>query len=145
MEDYSALMWIAGGLFLILAEFVIPGFIVCFFGVSAILTGILLEIFPSIPVWFVFFFFSFMSVALIFLSRKIMPETFCGRTTRESFDPDGDEVEGTKAQVLETILPGVPGKVDYRGSLWEAESDCEHKPGELVTVVKRKNLTLVVR
>ena len=36
-----SLLWLIVGIILILSEFVIPGFIICFFGAAAIITGIL--------------------------------------------------------------------------------------------------------
>ena len=37
--------WLIAGVMLILAEFVVPGVFICFFGVGAILTGIAVKVF----------------------------------------------------------------------------------------------------
>jgi len=48
--------------------------------------------------------------------------------------------------VVEAIKPGDPnGRVEFNGTLWSAESAETIPAGTPVEIIKRENLTLVVR
>lgn len=141
----ASLTWIAVGLLLVLFEFVIPGFIIFFFGIGAILTGLLKFLIPmELDVQIILF--AVLSVILLFGLRRFFPKVFRGENARSGpLPPDTEDCTGQSARVAEPIAPGHAGKVEFQGSLWNAESDSAHGPGETVTVVRRDNITLIVR
>lgn len=139
------LWWICLGFLLILLELVIPGFIVFFFGVGAIVTGLLLWLFP-LPAVAQLLIFAVLSVASLVIFRRMMPEIFCGSSRKiAELPPDDEEPAGKTVQVVEAITPETPGKIDFEGSLWTAASEAPHPAGAVVTIVRRDNLTMIVR
>lgn len=137
--------WISAGLLLILAEFAVPGFVICFFGAAALLVGVLLFFVPDFPFAWSLVLFAGLSVVLVFLSRKIAPAIFKGKAGTENFEIDSDDVIGAPATALKDFEPGEMGLVEFRGTNWTAVSDRSVKKGELVHVERRENLTLNVR
>ncbi len=141
MSPYA---WLILGAILVLAEVIVPGFIIFFFGVGCLVTGLLMFLFPM-PDWLQLIVFIVSSVVLLFTVRKYMPNIFGGRERRRELPDESDEFAGEPAVVAEDIPANGRGKVTFHGSLWEATSDVAHAKGENVTVQSRKNLVLTVK
>ena len=138
-------LWLIFGIILCLSEFVVPGFVVCFFGVAAIIMSIITAIFPSMGLAWQIFIFTILAIAVIYASRKFMPQVFKGNTERAVANSDCDDFSHTVAVTMETIKPGlVGGKVRFEGSYWTARSEEEIPEGEEVRVISRENITLIV-
>lgn len=138
-------LWLIAGLVLIFLEFVVPGFVICFFGGGALLVAGALAIWPDLGSAAVVGLFIVFSLALLFGVRRFLPKTFRGRKEELRADPDSDDVAGSHVKVVEAIAPNVPGKVEFRGSLWIAAADTDISADAVVEVVRRDNLTLFVR
>ncbi|MBQ6472850.1 MAG: NfeD family protein [Victivallales bacterium] len=136
--------WCMVGALLICAEFVVPGFIIFFFGLGALLTGPLLTFCP-LPSWAQFVIFSFSSLVFLLCFRRFMPNIFGGRTKNTSMAEEEFEYAGEPATVTEDIPAGGRGEVSFHGSAWTAVSETPRHAGETVTVVKRENLILHVK
>lgn len=141
----SPSLWFIAGLFLTLAELIVPGVLVCFFGFAAMVAAGVLLLWPDIPIALLLSFFIAASLALIFGLRRFLPKTFRGRATVATADPDDDDVVGAAATVVEAIVPGVPGKVEFRGTNWTASADTDIPVGASVSVERRENLVLHVK
>ncbi len=138
-------LWLASGVFMILLELVVPGFVICFFGISALVTGVVNCFFPGFPLIGQLLLFSLGGAALALSCRKLAPGIFAGAEKRDSGkDIDCDDVDGEVCICREEISADIPGKVEFRGSLWSAKSDCRISPGEYCVVKARENLTLQV-
>jgi membrane protein implicated in regulation of membrane protease activity len=136
--------WIILGFILIIAEFIIPGFIIFFFGIGAIATGILSICLP-LPVYLQYIIFGVLSTVCVLAFRRFMPKTFSGVVEQEQDLPlEALEYAGQSAKVIEAIRPGVEGKVEFQDSDWRAKSSESLQVGEIVTIVRRENLVLVV-
>jgi membrane protein implicated in regulation of membrane protease activity len=111
-------VWLLLGLFLILAEIVTPGgFYVIFFGIGAIVVGILAGFDWAGPLWFQWILFSLLSIVALYLFRERLVEMTRG--------PDHEEVDslvGETAVVLEEIPAGAIGKAEMRGTPWSARN-----------------------
>ena len=140
----SPYVWLLLGAFLVLAEFIVPGFIIFFFGVGCLLTGFLMFLFP-LPEWLQLLIFIGSSVLLLFTVRRYMPNVFGGKEKRSTLPEENLEFAGEPAVVLENIPAGGRGRVQFHGSAWEATSDEAHAAGENVTICRRENLVLVVK
>ena len=137
------MIWLTAGCILMLAEFVVPGFIVFFFGAGAVLTSAALLVRPmELPEQFTVFLAS--SVVFLFVLRRLLPRIFSGKKKDLVLPADEEEFSGETASVLEEIVPGRPGKILFHGSAWTAESAGACFPGETVRIVRRNNLTYFV-
>ena len=139
------LIWVIAGLLLILFEFAIPGFIIFFFGVGALLVALLQWLAPAPFAWQLIC-WAALSAALLFGCRRYLPQIFRGASSKHPVDA-GEQFaeEGENAVVVEGAAAGAFGKVEFQGSLWNARFETAHAAGEHVTVVRRENLTLFIR
>ena len=139
----AAMIWLTVGCVLMLAEFVVPGFIIFFFGAGAVLTSAALLVTPmGLAGQFTVFLAS--SVVFLFVLRRLLPRIFSGMKKGTSLPVDEEEFAGETASVTEKIAPGRPGKILFHGSTWTAESANECSPGDPVRILRRNNLTYFV-
>lgn len=139
-------IWIIVGLAIMSMELFLPGFILCFFGLGAVLTGLLMVFMPlGFNAQLVLF--AVLSTGSIFSFRRYAQGYFAGRVSNAN--PSGAAMElhiGETAIVTEDIIPNSPrGRVEFHGTSWNADSDVEIKTGVEVTIVERHDLTLKVK
>ncbi|TLX76088.1 NfeD family protein [Labilibacter sediminis] len=135
-----ALVWFIAGVILLLLEFAIPGVFILFFGVGAIITSICTYLFePSLGVQFLIF--SLTSVlSLIFLRSVILKKLNRNKVTE---DPD-EEFVGGIGQCIADISPDSEGKVEFKGTNWNASSKVGISSGAKVKIVNKVGLCLEV-
>ena len=136
-------IWILLGLLLLLVELVTPGgFYFMFFGVGAVLVGILAGFEIAGPVWFQIILFSFLALVSLGLFRgKLL------RLTEATTTPDVDSLVGATAIASDDIAINAIGKVEMRGTSWSARNISE-KPlrrGERARVARVEGLMLFVQ
>ena len=139
-----SLIWLITGTVLILSEFVIPGFVICFFGASAIITGIIHWLCPAVTFPWQILIFAILGVILLIGCRRYMPGVFKGKENSSGNDIDSDSIAGVFCICISDIAPNAPGKVEFRGSTWNAISSDTIPAGTRCTVKSRNNLTLEV-
>ena len=139
-------IWIIVGLIIMSMELFLPGFILCFFGLGAVLTG-LLTIFLPIGINAQLVLFAVLSIVLLVSFRRYAQGYFTGRLSNTN--PSGAGLEshaGETAIVTEDIIPNsTRGKVEFHGTAWNADADVEIKKGGKVTIIERHDLTLKVK
>ncbi len=140
----TGVTWIVAGLLLVLSEFIVPGFLIFFFGVGALLTGCLMLCFNGMPVYLQLLIFAITSVVCLFAMRHFFPKVFSGRERANELPSDDEECAGKAVKVVETIVPDVGGKISFQGSEWHAVSDKRHEAGEIVKIIRRDNITMIV-
>jgi inner membrane protein len=132
-------MWLLAGLGLLIVELVTPGgFFAVFFGVAAILVGILSGshlVQAEWLQWALFIVFSIVGVVL--LRRPLMQRMGLNVPALPS-----DDVQGELALVTEEVRPGEQGKVELRGSTWTARAHRTIRVGERVQVERVDGLTV---
>ena len=144
MQINLQIVWLIAGFAMMLAEFMIPGFVIFFFGLGALCTAGALWISPMAPAGqFIVFIAS--SLVLFFGARRFFPDIFKGFQKSENIPLDENEFSGELAAVTEEITPDKPGKINFHGTIWTAESDRVCSAGELVKIVRRTNLTYHVK
>lgn len=139
-------LWILVGLAIMSMELFMPGFILVFFGLGAVVVGVLL-LFMPLGVNTQLVLYPLISVVLLVTFRRYAQGYFVGRVanTNPTGAPVGEHA-GESAIVTEDIIPNSPqGKVEFHGTSWSADSDVEIKKGTRVTIVDRRNLTLRVK
>lgn len=111
--------WLVFGLLLVLAEIASAGgFYVIFFGLSAIVVGLLSSGNAAGGVGLQILLFSVLSVASLLLFRSRLLKWF--QTDPQA--PAVDQLVGEVAIVTEDLAPGGVGKVELRGSAWSART-----------------------
>lgn len=142
----AEIAWAIGGLILIFLELFIPGLVIAFFGVGALVTALTtwIGISPSLPLQLLVFILS--SILLLVLLRKYMKKIFYGGIKSEEELPNFTVEIGKIVPVIEFIQPGeVGGKVRYQGSNWSARAEEPIPPGESVKIIGCDNITLIVK
>ena len=145
------IIWMLLGIFLILAEFAVPGLVVVFFGFSALIVGVLIwaEIIPGKgPPPFVVF--AAVSLGTLLLLRKQCKSWFVGRSLGSQIAGEDDDFLGREAIVASGFdnsnSRAKAGRVTYRGTQWDArtEEETQLKTGDPVKIIDRKDSVLIV-
>ncbi len=142
--DFLPLLWLLAGVLLIGLELLTPGFVVIFFGIGALLTGLLSLLIPGLSssVLLQFLIWGGSSLLSLFALRRFFKRTFRGK---EIEDNGQDEFVGQTAQVTEAITQKKPGRVSFQGTTWKAITyDSDLTAGDSVEIMKKDNLTLIV-
>ncbi|MBU1638019.1 NfeD family protein [bacterium] len=147
MSWLTPLVWFIIALILMLLELAVPGVLLVFFGIGALVTSLLSWIGVLQSTTAELLVFLFVSVVSLLLLRKKMQRTFRGKTKSvKDAELELDEFIGKTARVVEAINPSEQrGKVEFRGANWEAQADVPIEPGTAVEIISRKNLTLIVK
>ena len=134
--------WIIIGLTLILCEFAVPGLILFFFGIGAIITGLFALFIPSLNLQLALF--ALFSLLSLFGLRRILKPMFTGNTTDRNTDYMPEGMIGQRCTVETLIQPDSAGKVILNGASWRAESNETLQPGTRVIIQEQRSLTLIV-
>lgn len=137
------MIWLITGGALLTLEIMTPGLVFLFFGVGALLVGLLLLLVPLSPPWQIVLFTLFSLLSLL-LARRWLRRIFTGKRSAVADGLDDDSI-GKQASVVAAIRGAVPGKVEFQGTAWEAVADEELPVGTPVEIVSRSNLTFTVR
>ncbi|MFO0775266.1 MAG: NfeD family protein [Nitrospiraceae bacterium] len=118
--------WMVLGLVLIGLELVTPGgFYLFFFGLSALLVGAFGGLGLTLPTWVEWCLFTVFAVASLLMFRKPLARATAALPGRHEVD----SVVGEHGVVVQAMAEGAMGKVELRGSHWNA---CNAGPGLLV-------------
>jgi inner membrane protein len=136
------MIWFIIGLVLFLLELVVPGFVIFFFGIGAWVTALVCLISdPGINLQALIF--AVVSVlALVGLRRIIQKKFFYSKDNRA--EAVEDEFTGKEAIALVDFTNGTKGKVEFKGTTWQAESGSEIKAGQTVIIIEKQSFKLIV-
>jgi len=139
------LIWLIAGLALVSAEFIIPEFVIFFFGLGALANSLLVALFPgiasSLPIQILTW------LGLSALSLAGFRRYFSGWLKGKRLTAGEREAKyvGRAATVLEEIAPDSPGRIKFAGTSWGAVSyDQKFAAGEKVEILKQDGITFVV-
>jgi membrane protein implicated in regulation of membrane protease activity len=138
------LFWFIIGLALFLAELVIPGFFIFFFGLGAWVTAAVCLIGDPNSITNVqILIFAITSLLSLIALRRIIQKKFF--YSKENLS-EGVEDEFTGREAIATTQFGASkkGKVEFKGTTWNAESKSEIKEGERVIIIEKESITLKV-
>lgn len=144
MEKYltPSLIWFVAGFVLFLLEFVLPGFILFFFGIAAWLVAIL-TFFIDISVNVQLLIFLATALLTVALFRKYLRDKL--GMYRKAPTLLEDEFIGKTAIVEVDISPLKNGKVEFKGTSWEAASAEHIAAGQQVLILETKSIVLIVK
>jgi membrane protein implicated in regulation of membrane protease activity len=138
----DAVIWFCIGFAFFVLEFLVPGFILFFFGIGAWFVAALSLYFDvSINAQIILFISS--SVLTVMLFRKWVKNKL-GMTGVNSNQLD-DEFIGKIGRAETAIIPGSNGKVDFKGTSWDATSNDVISAGENVMITETRSILLVVK
>ncbi len=136
------IFWFVAGLVLFLLELMMPGFVIIFFGVGAWITAIVCLVHdPGINTQIIIFAATSV-LSLVGLRRLIQNKLFY--TREEGAENVDDEFTGKEGLALTDINPGKKGKVEFKGTTWNADSEADIKKGQSVIILRKNNFTLLV-
>ena len=112
--------WLVLGLVLVVAEAAAAGgFYIIFFGLGAIIVGVMAGLGIAGPPWLQFLLFGVISAAGLMLFRNSLLRKF--QTDPQA--PKIDSLVGEVAIATEDFGPGSIGRVELRGSAWAARNE----------------------
>lgn len=139
-----AWLWIYAGSAMVLLELIVPGFVVCFFGLAAATVGVLkFALGDSLTMTGQLAAFSVFTVLYIVLFRRALKRVFVGGKVETATDFDNESV-GRIGRVVAAIEPPLPGRVLIGDAEWSAAADVPLAAGADVRVVAQDNLTMKV-
>jgi inner membrane protein len=135
--------WLVLGLLLVLAELAAAGgFYIIFFGIAALIIGVLDGFGVAGPLWFQLLSFSVLAVAMLAVFRSRLLKLF-------QADPQAPQVDALVGEIgtaEEYLEPGRVGRVELRGTAWSARNttaEALHR-GTRIRVVRVEGLMLLV-
>jgi len=139
-------VWAIVGVVCVGLEMLLPGFVIIFFGIGALLTAVL-SLIPAVSgqIWLqVLVFIAFSVVSLVFLRRRFA-KIFAG-TLFDSRHVDPEETgAGETAEVIEAVTPLSDGRIRFRGTTWPARTRSGTIPaGSRAIVIERDGMTYIV-
>ena len=137
-------VWILLGFLLLLAELLTPGGLyLLFFGVAAIVVGLLSGLNLTGPPWMQWLMFSILSVVALSLFRRPLLK----RLRPASLGGEVDSLVGETAIALEDMAVDAIGKAELHGSAWSARNVGGNllARGQRCTVERVDGLMLCVR
>ena len=142
-----ALYWLIIGVMLLVLELALPGFILFFFGLAALITALVAWLTPIAIAWQLGLFIVASVGALVTL-RDVIQRRFLTKPAPEEGEEEDEDiilaVPGDRAVVGVTIAPPAEGRINYSGTSWRATADEEIEEGEIVAVVRQDNLVIHV-
>ena len=134
--ELNWVVWLAFGMVLMISELFVTGFFVLWFGLGAVIVGLVMVPLPGLPVSVQMILWAFSSLAFVFAWFKFLrPHTGKNQVaiTQEAF-------HGEVGIVAREIKPYAKGLVQFQKPIlgddkWEAFADADIASGERVKVV----------
>lgn len=140
----ATLLWIVLGIVLIVSELLLTSVVAVFFGMAAVLVGVLLQLGVIESTTAQFTVFGVVSLASLFLARGKFARWFKGYTAdANEVKPDFQHDIGERGIVVDDFAQGM-GRITLNGVRWKALSDEDLKAGEAVWVTSNNGIELTV-
>ena len=142
MIGHAGWIWLYFGVFLMLLELLMPGFVVFFFGLAALSVGALIFLLgDSFGGTAQFVTFAILAILYILTLRRFFARLFKGSKDSKA---EADELVGRVGTVTAAIRPPVEGRVQIGDAEWAAIAQEAIEVGQVVQVKSRQNLTIQV-
>jgi membrane protein implicated in regulation of membrane protease activity len=136
-----AVLWFVAGFIFFLLEFAIPGLILFFFAVGAWIVA-LLSLFVDLSLNAQLIIFLATSLLTILLFRNWVKRMIWNKKLPTQLE---DEFVGKTGKAETAIAPGRNGKVNFKGTTWDARSSDVIEQGENVTIIGNESILLIVQ
>ena len=140
----SHLNWMMLGAALIILEAVLPGGIVVFLGIAAIIVGSsiymgwITSAVTALIIWFM------ISLVLLLVLRSIFIKYFEGDSKKHDVNEESEYLNSV-VEVTEEILPYKEGRVKFRDSSWFARSDSKISATQKAVIVGKDGNHWIVK
>lgn len=148
---HPALYWLIIGVMMFFLELALPGFILFFFALGALITAGASWMFPSLSIASQLGLFIIASLGMLFGLRNVIQKRFMTKPKKDENNPEEDDpddtplaVPGDKGVVCMTIAPPGEGRIKYSGTYWRATADERIEDGEIIQIVQQKGLVIHV-
>jgi membrane protein implicated in regulation of membrane protease activity len=135
--------WMLLGLLLLAGELFTPGgFWLMFFGLAALVVGLLDLVGIVLPLWAQWLLFAGLSIGAALVFRKPLLRRLEAKTPKSRTD----DLSGEIATPSATIAPGAVGKAELRGTVWNVRNGAARpiEAGERCRVVRVDGLQLIL-
>lgn len=139
----NEVVWFLAGLVLFLAELVLPGLILMFFGIGAWITALCCLLF-NIGINSQLLVFLITSVASLALLRKVIRKHYIPALTNNTGDLEEDYI-GKTATAISDFDQNGKGKISFKGSSWDAVATEPVLEGQLVIITRFESILLFVK
>jgi len=132
------LIWFLIGVGFLIAEFIMPTFIMFFFAIGAIVVSIASAYF-DLSINFQIMLFALSSILSLVLLRNYMKNVFKGNESKGEDKYFDNSIDSNKniAIVSETIDPNSFGEIKYKGTFYKAQSEDSIDKGKKVKIVSK--------
>ncbi len=134
--------WIVLGLLLVILEMLLPGFVLIWFGVGALLVGSLLYVIPEMSWQWQLLVFSIFSLTSVFAWRIWSKNNLTDDPESDILNQRGRALIGRETLLIESIVNGV-GRIQVDDTFWRVNGKDLEK-GKLIRVVDVEGATLKV-
>lgn len=143
MENFynAAVLWFIAGFIFFLLEFAVPGLILFFFAVGAWIVAIL-SLFSDFGINTQLIIFLASSLLTILLFRNWVKKMIWKKKLPTQLE---DEFIGKTGKAESFIGPAQNGKVNFKGTSWDARSEDIIEKGESVTIIGNESILLIVQ
>ena len=137
-------IWLIVAISLMVAEFIVPGGIVIFLGLSAmIVSGLvylewIISLTHALITWFI------VSIIFMFFVRSLFMKYFEGDSLVQEVDED-IQLIGKEVEVIEDVSPDIQGRIRMRDTTWVATSEEIINQGELAIVKSIDGSILIIK
>lgn len=128
------LVWFLAGCVIALAEMMIPGFIIVFFGLGCWGAAVVAAVAPEAWAWQIAAFLV-VSVSTLVGLRRLAVNLFRGKTGQARGIASSGVETGTVIVVDADMQPDRVGRVRYRGTNWDARSNTAIEAGSQAVIV----------
>ena len=143
---HPSFWWTLAGIVMLFFEMLIPGLVIFFFGVGALVTALVCLVAPGLSVTWQLLLFLVFSLTALFSLRRWLKRVFTGQTTRTGELSDSEaEFVGERAVTVTEIPAGRRGKITFHGTRWAAESEEVIGADVAVEIVGKRSTILKVR
>ena len=132
------LIWFLIGIGFLIAEFIMPTFIMFFFAIGAIIVSIVSSCF-NLSINFQIMLFALSSVISLVLLRNYMKNIFKGNESKgeDKYFDNSIDLNKNIAIVSKTIEPNSFGEIKYKGTFYKAQSEISIDEGKKVNIVSK--------
>lgn len=142
-----ALYWLIIGVMLFFVEMAVPGFVLFFFALGALVTALAAWLTPISIAWQLALFIGASLISLLSLRGLIQRKFLAAAPADEEEEGDEDvilAVAGERGVVSMTITPPGEGQIKYAGTFWRAIAEEKIEEGEIISIVRQKDLVIQV-